>query len=417
MMKKVLIIFLCFIPALSSFSQNISFARDIIDTLSSPEFFGRGYVNSGERKAADFIAEHLQKSNIQAFKSGYLQFFNIKINTFPGAVDLKINNKKMTPGIDFIIYPDAPKTDAGFVARFLNEKTYSKGDSAKALNNLKIKNKAIVIDTGFKDVKNRKLNEAAVRVNIVDRNVSWHVSGAEAQNKQIRIDVRRTAIPEKIKKIALKIDARLIDDYQTQNVVGFLPGKACPDTFLVIGAHYDHLGMMGNQAYFPGANDNASGTAMLLDLANYFSDTTHMGKYSIAFIFFTGEEAGLLGSEYFTGHPLFPLKNIKFMLNIDMVGTGSDGIKVVNGSVFKNEFETLTSLNQKNNYLKTVSPRGEAANSDHYYFFKNGVKSFFIYTLGNEYKEYHTVTDKAAGLPLTKYNEVFKLVVDFMKSF
>jgi len=417
MMKKVLIIFLCFIPALSSFSQNISFARDIIDTLSSPEFFGRGYVNSGERKAADFIAEHLQKSNIQAFKSGYLQFFNIKINTFPGAVDLKINNKKMTPGIDFIIYPDAPKTDAGFVARFLNEKTYSKGDSAKALNNLKIKNKAIVIDTGFKDVKNRKLNEAAVRVNIVDRNVSWHVSGAEAQNKQIRIDVRRTAIPEKIKKIALKIDARLIDDYQTQNVVGFLPGKACPDTFLVIGAHYDHLGMMGNQAYFPGANDNASGTAMLLDLANYFSDTTHMGKYSIAFIFFTGEEAGLLGSEYYTEHPLFPLKNIKFMLNIDMVGTGSDGIKVVNGSVFKNEFETLTSLNQKNNYLKTVSPRGEAANSDHYYFFKNGVKSFFIYTLGNEYKEYHTVTDKAAGLPLTKYNEVFKLVVDFMKSF
>lgn len=416
MKKFFLVFFLCFFLALSSFSQNISFARGIIDTLTSPGFFGRGYVNSGERKAADFIAAHLQKSNVQAFKSGYLQFFNMSINTFPGAVDLKLNNKELTPGLDFIIYPDAPKTNVSFAARLLNEKTYSKGDSTKAIDNLKIRNKAVIIDTGFKDTKNPKLSEAAVRMKIVDHNVSWHVSGAEAQNKQVRIDVRRSAMPEKIKKIALKVDALLIDNYQTQNVVGFLPGKVYPDTFLVVGAHYDHLGMMGDKTYFPGANDNASGTAMLLDLATYFSDTAKMGKYSIAFIFFTGEEAGLLGSGYFTEHPLFPLKNIKFMLNIDMVGTGSEGIKVVNGSVFKKEFEILNELNQKNNHVKTVSPRGEAANSDHYYFFSHGVKSFFIYTLGSEYKEYHTVTDKAAGLPLTKYNEVFKLVVDFLKS-
>jgi len=417
MKKKFLIIFLCFLTALPGFSQNISFARRIIDTLTSREFFGRGYVNSGERKAADFIVTQLQKSSIQDFKSGYLQFFKIKINTFPGAVDLKLNNKKLTPGVDFIIFPDAPKADASFGIKLLNEKIYGCSDSAKVINSLKLKNKAVVIDTGFKDIKNKKLDEAAVRVNIVDHNVSWHVSGADGQNKQIRIDIRRSAMPENVKKISLKIDARLIEDYQTQNVVGFLPGKVCPDTFLVIGAHYDHLGMMGDQTYFPGANDNASGTAMLLDLANYFSDTANMGKYSIAFIFFTGEEAGLLGSEYYTEHPLFPLKNIKFMLNIDMVGTGSEGIKVVNGSVFKKEFETLSSLNQKNNYVKTVSARGEAANSDHYYFFSHGVKSFFIYTLGSEYKEYHTVTDKAEGLPLTKYNEVFKLVVDFIKSF
>jgi len=232
MKKKFLIVFLCFFIALSSFSQNISFARDLIDTLTSPEFFGRGYVNSGERKAADFIAAHLEKSNVQTFKSGYLQFFNISINTFPGAVDLKLNNKELTPGVDFIIYPDAPKTSASFATKFLNEKTYSKGDSARALNNLKLKNKAVIIDTGFKDTKNIKLNEAAVRINIVDHNVSWHVSGAEEQNKQVRIDVRRSAMPENIKKIALKIDARLIDNYQTQNVAGFLPGKVYRTHFL-----------------------------------------------------------------------------------------------------------------------------------------------------------------------------------------
>ncbi|MFA7295533.1 MAG: M28 family peptidase, partial [Candidatus Paceibacterota bacterium] len=189
------------------------------------------------------------------------------------------------------------------------------------------------------------------------------------------------------------------------------------DTFIIVGAHFDHLGMMGNKTYFPGANDNASGTAMVLDLARFFADTAHIGKYSIAFMFFTGEEAGLLGSEYYTKNPLFPLSNIKFMLNLDMIGTGSNGIKVVNGSVIKKEFERLKSINEQHGYLKTVSERGEAANSDHYFFYKKGVKSFFIYTLGNEYKEYHTPTDKAEGLPLTKYNELFKLIVDFIKSF
>jgi Zn-dependent M28 family amino/carboxypeptidase len=135
----------------------------------------------------------------------------------------------------------------------------------------------------------------------------------------------------------------------------------------------------------------------------------------MVFIFFSGEEAGLLGSEYYTSHPLFPLKKIKFMINLDMVGTGSEGIKVVNGSIFKSEFGKLRAYNEEGGYLSTVSVRGEAANSDHYYFYKNGVKCFFIYTLGNEDREYHTVGDKADILPLTKYPELFKLVCEFVK--
>ena len=197
---------------------------------------------------------------------------------------------------------------------------------------------------------------------------------------------------------------------------GISPEKYYPDSFVVFGAHYDHLGMMGSNTFFPGANDNGSGTAMLLDLAAYYAMPENQPDYSIAFIFFSGEEAGLLGSEYYTEHPLFPLKNIKFMLNLDMVGTGSEGIKVVNGSIFKQEFEKLKALNEKGGYLKSVNERGEAANSDHYYFYKKEVKCFFIYTLGGEYKEYHTVGDKAAGLPLTKYTELFRLVCDFVKN-
>ena len=136
----------------------------------------------------------------------------------------------------------------------------------------------------------------------------------------------------------------------------------------------------------------------------------------MAFLFFSGEEAGLYGSSYFSQEPLFPLNKIKILINFDMVGTGSDGVKVVNGSVFKNEYDKLVEINKKNNYLKTVAIRGEAANSDHYYFYKKGVKSIFIYTLGNEHKEYHTIGDRSETLPLTKYESLFHLTLDFINS-
>jgi Zn-dependent M28 family amino/carboxypeptidase len=207
------------------------------------------------------------------------------------------------------------------------------------------------------------------------------------------------------------------DAFQTQNIIGYVKGKVQPDTFLVFTAHYDHLGQMGPEAYFPGGNDNASGTAMLLDLASYFSDKHNRPYYSVVFIAFGGEEAGLLGSFYYVNHPLFPLSQIKFLINIDMVGSGSDGIKVVNGSVFKNDFERMVKLNDKNNYLKKVSPRGAAANSDHFPFYDKGVPSFFIYTLGDECKEYHNIYDTPENVPYTEYDDLFRLLTDFMGSF
>ena len=76
---------------------------------------------------------------------------------------------------------------------------------------------------------------------------------------------------------------------------------------------------MGKDTFFPGANDNASGVSMLLNLAKYYK--AHPANYSIAFIFFSGEEAGLLGSKYYSEHPIFPLSKIKFLVNLVLLGT------------------------------------------------------------------------------------------------
>ena len=397
-------------------AQNPAFVRNMIDTLASPEFYGRGYVNNGSKIAADFIVKQLKKDKLLFFSQEALQPFTLNVNTYPGTLELKINGIVKTPGSDYIVMPEAPTMEHSYKILWLNEKTLSTPKLIEKFNKMNVSKLSLVIDTGFKDLKNKKLQESPVLIKIKEKLPAWEVSDAQNKKKHAEIIITRNALPGKIKKISVNIEAKQQDNYPTQNVVGYISGRVYPDSFFVFGAHYDHLGMMGSQTCFPGANDNGSGTAMLLDLAAYYSKPENQPDYSFAFIFFSGEEAGLLGSEYYTEHPLFPLKKIKFMLNLDMVGTGSDGIKVVNGSIFKPEFEKLKALNEKGGYLKAISERGEAANSDHYFFYKHGVKSFFIYTLGGEYKEYHTVGDKAAGLPLTKYSELFKLVCDFVKN-
>lgn len=128
---------------------------------------------------------------------------------------------------------------------------------------------------------------------------------------------------------------------------------------------------------------------------------------------FGGEELGLKGSFHFVQNPLFPISNIKFLVNMDISGTGDDGIQVVNGSVYKEEFNQLVRINQNNNYLPQIKIRGAACNSDHCPFYKNGVPSFFIYTLGG-IQAYHDVFDKAETLPLTAYDNYFKLLTGFV---
>jgi aminopeptidase YwaD len=189
-------------------------------------------------------------------------------------------------------------------------------------------------------------------------------------------------------------------------------GSEQPDSFIVFTAHYDHLGQMGKDVYFPGANDNASGVAMLLNLAKYYSQPENKPKYSIAFIAFGAEEVGLIGSAYFTMHPLFPLARIHFLINMDILGTGDEGITVVNATLHNPEFVKLKQLNDTNQYLPLIKPRGKASISDHHFFTERGVPCFYIYTLGG-IKAYHDTCDQAATLPLTEYDDLFRLLRDF----
>ncbi len=242
----------------------------------------------------------------------------------------------------------------------------------------------------------------------LEKKLTWDAAQKVEDYTIIQLDKSRfTAQP---KSIEINIENKFIKKFNASNVIGMVTGTQKPDSFIFITAHYDHLGGMGADIYFPGANDNASGVALLLSLAKYYS--THSQKYSIAFILFAGEEIGLVGSKYYSENPLVPLSKIRFLTNTDLAGTGVDGITVVNATIFPKEFELMNKVNDEGKYLAKINARGEAANSDHYWFTKKGVPSFFFYTLGG-IAAYHDVFDKAVTLPLNEQADLKELMIKF----
>ena len=212
--------------------------------------------------------------------------------------------------------------------------------------------------------------------------------------------------------IVVNLRAEFVKNYRSQNVVGYLPAAKRTKKTIVFTAHYDHLGRLGSDTYFPGANDNASGTAMIITLANYFRK--HPVDYNLLFIAFAGEEAGLVGSKYYVEHPLTKLKDIEFLINLDIMGSGEDGITIVNGSIFTEHFDLMTSINTEQQLLTQVKARGYAANSDHYWFTDAGVPAFFIYTMGTN-KHYHDVFDTYEELTFVEYSDITRLLALFIE--
>ncbi|MFI5131709.1 MAG: M28 family metallopeptidase [Chitinophagales bacterium] len=369
----LLLLFLGF----NGFSQDLAFAKKIVDTLTSPAFWGRGYTNDGMKKAADFIASRFQSYGLKPMSGNdFLQSFSYPANTFPGRMEVTINGKDLVPGKDFIVSPDSK----GVKGRGNLDRV----DSVQFVN-----------------------RQSRLIVKLEDK-LTWSVAPEVADFTMIQLD--KKALGESPESFRVNIENVLVKDFKASNVCGIVRGTAKPDSIIFITAHYDHLGGMGKDTYFPGANDNASGISLLLNLAHYYAANPR--PYSIGFICFAGEEAGLIGSKYFTEHPLLPLKNIRFLMNTDLAGTGEEGITVVNATEYPKEFALMNAVNDEGKLLVKINARAKAANSDHHFFTEKGVPAFFFYTMGG-IKAYHDVFDKAETLPLNEHEDLFKLVVKF----
>lgn len=405
-------------------AQDVDDARAIISTLTSAEYAGRGYVNDGHLKAAEFIRDEFMRIGLKTFGDSYFQPFNIRVNTFPGDMYLKIDDTELIPGVDYIVDPLSCSTSGTYPVYYARA---DKLTTVEALGKLMEEStgKFLVIDmreiAALNKEASAKVNEfinllkynpkikSAGTMLMTNQKLPWGI--AADQSDKPAVTVNRDV---EIKKKSM-VDIQINADYRrltTNNVIGYIEGRQHPDSFLVVTAHYDHLGKMGATAYFPGANDNASGVAMLLCLAEYFKNNPP--GYSIAFIAFGAEESGLLGSRHYTDNPAFDLSKISFLVNFDLAGNGEKGIQVVNGSLYKDKFDRLVEINTGSNLMDTVKIRGAACNSDHCAFHEKGVPCFYIYTLGGS-TAYHDVYDNAGSLPLTDFQDYFKLMILFFE--
>ena len=209
--------------------------------------------------------------------------------------------------------------------------------------------------------------------------------GTDGYRQPFTAKVRRIVVPDSLR--------------QTNNVLGFLDNKA--SFTIVIGAHFDHLGMGrqgSSKASQPegqihnGADDNASGVAGLLELARYFSQNAVQEPYNFLFIAFGAEELGLQGSRHFVNNPTLPLEKINFMTNMDMigrynpergVGIGGYGTSDAWPEVFKNV----------TGEVKFFTDRAGSGGSDHGSFYAKNIPVLFFHTGGHD--DYHTPTDDA----------------------
>lgn len=379
---RLIIVSFCLVILLpvNLFGQDTLYAREIINYLSSKKCFGRGYVKNGSHKAANFIKKELVKNKAMPFFSNeYFQDFYFDVNTFPGKLSVKLNDVKLKPGIDFIVAPESSSLKGKYNLQKKDSVSYTAVGSYLPLT-LSLKNK-LTYSVATKTVLG------------------------------CRVEILNTKNSSELKTIEVNIKSTYKKNYLQKNICAFIPGSLTNDSLIVFSAHYDHLGGMGKTTFFPGANDNASGVSVLLNLIRHYQKNPP--KYKTVFIFFAGEEAGLLGSKYFVESKIMDLSKIKFLVNLDLLGTGDDGIMVVNGYTYAKQFELLNNINNEQLFVKEIKKRGKASNSDHYWFTEAGVPCFFIYTLGGV-KAYHDVFDVSETLPLTDYVDVFKLITSFI---
>ena len=407
-------LFLTFLFSFEIQSQTQNFSK-YVDTLCSNYFMGRGYVNNGHLKTAKFLEEKFKEINLKPLGNrSFFQSFNIDVNTFPYPIEVKLDNKSLIPGIDFMIAPESRGTKATYNVlnadlnnwrSFLN----SKKDFRETIVSLDVSG-ILDIDTisMYKELRNI-LNKIFPVLWISDEKLEWSISD-KASNLPL-IKIASKSVNFDFSTVQLNLEQKFQKSLKTQNIIGEVRGKRKKS--IIISAHYDHLGMMG-QVKFPGANDNASGVSLLLNLASHYSKTPH--KYNIVFICFGAEEAGLKGSKYFTDHPILDLKKVSFLINLDIVGTGDEGIVIVNALEENKAARKIGKINTRLNYFKKIKIRGQSPNSDHYWFSHNKVPSIFIYTMGG-IQAYHDPLDKSETLPLNKIEDLYHLIIHFVNEF
>ena len=458
-MRNRLVIFTLFLFLILSHALNaqnsIQKVKDNLYFLASPELQGRYPGTKADSASVGFIQKYWSDLGLQLPYNNGLQEFKVTTSVDASANNsLSVNEKTAVYDKDYSLYSFSSNANLEGDLVFAGFGIVFESDSMKwnDYKNLDVKDKWVLLmkgdpepqnnnsvlipfsdartkvmfakDRGAKGVlftggtQNNKTDDlvpllferavVSAGIPVLDVKRSWLDANILPANQPV--DSLESFLMRKVSPTDLKLNLRIKaqtelirNEVTTFNVIGILPGHnpILKDEYIVIGAHYDHLGMGGEGsgsrtpdtlAPHVGADDNASGVTSVLELAARFAKSDINHQRSIAFVLFGAEEMGLLGSRYFVKHMPFEPKSINAMINLDMVGRLNETKSVVIGGTGTSaETESiLKELSVKTKLQLSFSPEGFGA-SDHASFYAENVPVLFFST--GAHADYHTPAD------------------------
>ncbi|MDP4679442.1 MAG: M28 family peptidase, partial [Cyclobacteriaceae bacterium] len=430
---------------------------DKLSILASDALEGRETGERGQKMAAAFIQNHFESLGLRPTvpdKSDSIFQQQLSLySTVPGNTYIKINGVKKS-NFDQIIYMsnDFSKEETsvelifiGFGSDLVINKSDIFGKAAVFISSkdepinpivekLKSAGAKIVLavnktdQTEFESFKEKSKNvfiKGKLKLKIPELNEQMEQTGLFYIDPNMAGEMFDTSFDilkseadrmEEGKRLKKKLKAAQFS-YQTEskirtvlseNVLGYLEGSDKKDELLIITAHYDHIGRRG-ELINNGADDDASGTSSVMQLAEAFVEASKSGnrpRRSILFMTVTGEEKGLLGSEYYANNPIFPLENTVANLNIDMIGridpeheeagdyvylVGSDKLSSQLHEISEKANASYTKMELDYTYNDESHPSRIYYRSDHWNFAKNNIPIIFYFN--GVHEDYHKPTD------------------------
>lgn len=476
-MRKILLGSLCILlSAATTVAQDVDTSKDFAATitkddlhdylsiLASDALEGRETGERGQKMAASFIASHFQELGLQGpVKGGDHQGHFQKVTLYtskPGNIYIK-TKKGTHKNFEDVVYYGQSETN-GDVA---TEVVFVGAGTEEDFKNAKVEGKAVmaIVDgtrawrgpsqlakangasmffvvntktdeefTGLADQLKHYLSGGSLSVNKPEASDAGGVFfvkpsiAASIFKKETKELMEAVANPSSIKKAELSYNIDMtVEEMYTENVLGYLEGTDLKDELVVLTAHYDHVGVDGEEVY-NGADDDGSGTSAVMEIAEAFVEAKKAGngpRRSMLFMLVTGEEKGLLGSEYYAENPIFPLENTIVDLNIDMIGridpehkenpnyvylVGSDRLSTELHEISEKVNETYTQFDLDYTYNDENHPDRIYYRSDHWNFAKNNVPIIFYFN--GVHEDYHQPSDTIDKIEFDLLTKRTKLV-------
>lgn len=405
-----------------------------LSVIASAEMEGRMTGTEGQRKAAAYIEGQFKKIGLQPGNgSSYQQAYNL-YNDSLASFSLTANGRSLEANKDFSVSAETSPSGKWDISNI-----YFTGNGALDTNNLPVAGKWAVITEGSIFVTRAKVAQLKRREVIgiitVSKNFPRKTPFAVKSNVYLTDDndfpmftVSYNGLGQILNKASFDSAALATlqkQDYATNtslsvnkiklplestNVMGLLEGTDKKDEYVFITAHYDHIGKRGDSVIYYGADDDGSGTTAIIEIAEAFAKAKKNGygpRRSIVFMAVSGEEMGLLGSEYYSEHPVFPMDKTVIDLNIDMIGRIDPKYKgdslnyvfVIGDDKLSSDLRPITdSVNNKyvnmeldRKYNDVNDPNRFYYRSDHYNFARKGVPIIFYFN--GTHADYHRPTD------------------------